>query len=91
MRREPMADIVQGEPGILDRVLAVLREGAWLDRSRLRVYPWILLGAYLLAAALYIGTSHGLIDSNGKPLRSRFRRCLCCIADGAGGSLGRDL
>jgi len=63
-----MADIVRGEERFLDRVLAVLREGAWLDRSRLSVYPWILLGAYLLAAALYIGTSHGLIDSNGKPL-----------------------
>ena len=63
-----MTDIVRAEPGFLDRVLAVLRAGAWLDRSRLKVYPWILLGAYLVAAALYIGTSHGLIDNNGKPL-----------------------
>jgi hypothetical protein len=67
-----MADIVRGEPGVFDRVLAVLRDGAWLDASRLRVYPWMLLGAYLLAAALYIGTSHGLIDSNGKPLGPDF-------------------
>jgi hypothetical protein len=67
-----MADIVRAEPGFLDRALAVLRAGAWLDRSRLKVYPWILLGAYLLAAALYIGTSHGLIDGNGKPLGPDF-------------------
>jgi hypothetical protein len=67
-----MADIVRAEPGFRDRVCASLRDGAWLDRSRLRVYPWILLGAYLLAAALYIGTSHGLIDGNGKPLGPDF-------------------
>jgi len=67
-----MADIVRAESSFLDRALAVLRAGAWLDRSRLRVYPWILLGAYLLAAALYIGTSHGLIDTNGKPLGPDF-------------------
>ena len=45
-----------------------LRDGTWLTAQRLRVYPWILLAGYLLAAVLYVATSHGLIDANGKPL-----------------------
>lgn len=48
--------------------LRALRDGAWLTPSRLKVYPWILLAAYALAAVLYVATSHGLIDTNGKPL-----------------------
>ena len=52
--------------------IRTLRDGSWLNASRLRVYPWILLAGYLLAAVLYIGSSHGLIDANGKPLGPDF-------------------
>lgn len=49
-----------------------LRDGAWLNASRLKVYPWILLAAYALAAVIYLATSHDLIDANGKPLGPDF-------------------
>jgi hypothetical protein len=52
--------------------LAVLRDGTWLTAARLTVYPWILLGGYVLAAVLYVATSHGLIDANDKPLGPDF-------------------
>jgi Glycosyltransferase family 87 len=52
--------------------LRALRDGAWLSESRLKAYPWILLAGYLLAAVLYVATSHGLIDLNGKPLGPDF-------------------
>jgi alpha-1,2-mannosyltransferase len=65
-----MTDIAHTEtkPGLVH----VLRDGTWLDDSRVRVYPSMLLVAYLLAAILYIVTSHDLIDPNGKPLGPDF-------------------
>lgn len=53
-------------------LLASLREGAWLTEQRLKVYPWILLAGYVLAAVLYLATSDGLIDANGKPIAPDF-------------------
>ena len=52
--------------------LGALRDGSWLTPSRLKVYPWILLGGYLIAAILYAAMSHDLIDANGKPLGPDF-------------------
>ncbi len=59
-------------PALNSPLLASLRNGAWLNGPRLRVYPWILLAGYLLAAILYVATSHALIDANGKPLGPDF-------------------
>jgi len=50
----------------------ILRDGAWLNGPRLKTYPLMLLAAYALAAILYLATSHGLIDANGKPLGPDF-------------------
>ena len=50
----------------------ILREATWLNGQRLKTYPLMLLAAYALAAILYIATSHGLIDANGKPLGPDF-------------------
>ena len=53
-------------------MLANIRSGAWLTSERLRVYPLILLGAYLLAIALVLAQSHGRLGPDGQPLGTDF-------------------
>jgi alpha-1,2-mannosyltransferase len=49
-----------------------LRSGDWLTRSRMLNCSLILLGLYVVAAAVWIGLSDGLIDRNGKPIGTDF-------------------
>lgn len=53
-------------------MLATLRSGDWLTYERLSTYPRMLLGVIVIALALWIGLSDGLIDPNGKPLGTDF-------------------
>lgn len=49
-----------------------MRSGAWLTASRLRGYSLIFIGFYVIAIAVWIALSHGLIDPNGKPIGTDF-------------------
>jgi glycosyl transferase family 87 len=49
-----------------------LRSGEWLTRPRMRSYSLILLGLAVVAMAVWIGMSDGLIDRNGKPIGTDF-------------------
>ncbi|MCX7899389.1 MAG: DUF2029 domain-containing protein, partial [Methylocystis sp.] len=51
---------------------ASIKSGAWLTPERLRVYPLILLGAYVLAIALTLAQSHGRLGPDGQPLGTDF-------------------
>jgi hypothetical protein len=49
-----------------------IRTGAWLTPKRLRGYSVLLLAAYLVAAILWIGLAHGMVDRNNKPIGADF-------------------
>jgi glycosyl transferase family 87 len=49
-----------------------VRSGAWLTRERLRVYPMILLAAFVAAMAIWIALADGLVDRNGQPIGTDF-------------------
>ena len=49
-----------------------IRTGAWLTPERLRGYSVLLLAAYLVAAILWIGLAHGMVDRNNKPIGTDF-------------------
>ena len=49
-----------------------VKSGAWLTRERLRVYPLILLAAFVAATAIWIALADGLIDRNGQPIGTDF-------------------
>jgi hypothetical protein len=49
-----------------------VRSGAWLTRERLRVYPLILLAAFVVATAIWIVLADGLVDRNGQPIGTDF-------------------
>lgn len=49
-----------------------LRSGEWLTRPRMTSYSLILLGLAVVATAVWIGLSDGLIDPNGKPIGTDF-------------------
>ena len=49
-----------------------VRTGAWLTRERLRVYPMILLAAFVAAMAIWIALADGLVDRNGQPIGTDF-------------------
>lgn len=49
-----------------------LKTGAWLTAKRLRLYPAIMLGLLLLAAALLCVTAKGDLDQFGRPLGTDF-------------------
>ncbi len=57
-----------GDSGFIN----ALRDAAWLNTQRLKVYSWILIAAYFVAAIAYVAASHDLIDANGKPLGPDF-------------------
>jgi glycosyl transferase family 87 len=49
-----------------------VRSGKWLTPPRTRTYSLIILGVYGLAILGWIGSAHGLIDRNGKPIGTDF-------------------
>src|SRR5262245_18099355 len=49
-----------------------IRTGAWLNRERLRVYPMILLAAFVAATAIWIALADGLVDRTGQPIGTDF-------------------
>ncbi len=53
-------------------LLAPLRDGRFLTRQRLTVYPLILLIAFAAAIVWLIATAHGLNDYAGRPLGTDF-------------------
>jgi hypothetical protein len=53
-------------------MLDFLRTGAWLSAQRLRVYPAILLAAFLIAGVGLVATSHRGEDAYGHPLGADF-------------------
>jgi alpha-1,2-mannosyltransferase len=50
----------------------VLRDAPWLTRSRVVVYCGLLLAAYVLLIGWMLATSHGNLDSLGRPLGTDF-------------------
>lgn len=54
------------------RLVRCLRSGAWLTPDRLRVYPALILGAFVLATIALGATAHGLVDAFGRPLGADF-------------------
>lgn len=52
--------------------LGWLRDGTWLTRGRVSVYPKIFVAAYLLSFAFFIATLHGTVDSAGVPIGADF-------------------
>jgi alpha-1,2-mannosyltransferase len=53
-------------------ILASLREGRFLTRRRLEVYPFLLIGSFAVGIVLLIATAHGLNDYDGRPLGTDF-------------------
>ncbi len=53
-------------------LLASLRDGYFLTRERLTVYPILLMIGFAVAIAWLIATAHGLIDYAGRPLGTDF-------------------
>lgn len=49
-----------------------LRDGGWLTADRLRVYPLLLLGFFILAFTLLFATANGPIDRLGQPVGTDF-------------------
>jgi alpha-1,2-mannosyltransferase len=57
---------------VTQTVLAVLRDAEWLNGTRARVYPRLLLAASLGLALIWIIAAPGGIDLAGKPLGADF-------------------
>jgi hypothetical protein len=55
-----------------DGLVARLRDGDWLTDARLRVYPMLVLGFFILAFAALFVSSDGRIDALGRPLGTDF-------------------
>ena len=53
-------------------VLDSLRQGDWLTPQRLRGYPAVFLGLWLVGAVLWVALSDGIMDPWGRPLGSDF-------------------
>ena len=53
-------------------LLTPLREAAWLDAERARVFGWMLLAGLAFTAAMLVGTSQNGINSRGVPLGGDF-------------------
>jgi alpha-1,2-mannosyltransferase len=49
-----------------------IKSGAWLTRERLRVYPLMLLAAFVAATVIWIVLADGLVDRNGQPIGTDF-------------------
>ncbi|MCH8240092.1 MAG: hypothetical protein IIB62_08600, partial [Proteobacteria bacterium] len=76
-------------------MLELLRTGDWLTGERLRTYPRMLLGVIVIAVAVWIGMSDGLIDPNGKPLGTDFSNVYAAgeltVNDGTGDDVSSGL
>jgi hypothetical protein len=57
---------------VTQTVLAILRDAEWLNGTRARVYPRLLLAASLGLALIWIVAARGGIDLAGKPLGTDF-------------------
>ena len=53
-------------------MFSILRSGAWLTRQRLRVYPAILLAAFVIGGLGLVATAHRGKDIYGHPLGADF-------------------
>ena len=53
-------------------LLVPLRDGIFLTRRRLAVYPLLLLSGFVIAIAALLATAHGLSDYAGRPLGTDF-------------------
>ena len=53
-------------------MLSGLRDGTWASRQRLQAYGLMLLVGYGLMIAWLLATSHGLVDSYGRPIGTDF-------------------
>ena len=56
----------------MQAVLAALRDAEWLNGTRARVYPRLLLAASLGLALIWIVAARGGVDLAGKPLGTDF-------------------
>jgi hypothetical protein len=56
----------------MQAVLAALRDAGWLNETRARVYPRLLLAASVCLALIWIVAAHGGVDLAGKPLGTDF-------------------
>jgi len=56
----------------MQAVLAALRDAEWLNGTRARVYPRLLLAATVGLALIWIAASRGGVDLAGKPLGTDF-------------------
>jgi hypothetical protein len=53
-------------------MIAALRQGGFITQERARLYPRLMLLAFLLSLVWLLATSHGLTDYAGRPLGSDF-------------------
>ena len=65
-------DIDEARRGRRGRILAVLREAAWLTPARARAYATMLLAGMLAVAATWVVTATDGMDSRGKPIGTDF-------------------
>ena len=56
----------------MQAVLAALRDAEWLNETRARVYPRLLLAASVGIALIWIVAARGGVDLAGKPLGTDF-------------------
>ena len=56
----------------MQALLAALRDAKWLNGTRTRVYPRLLLAASLGLALIWIVAARGGVDLAGKPLGTDF-------------------
>jgi hypothetical protein len=56
----------------MQAVLAALRDAEWLNGTRARVYPRLLLAASVGLALIWIVAARGGVDLAGKPLGTDF-------------------
>ncbi len=53
-------------------MIAALRQGGFITPERARLYPRLMLAAFLLSIAWLLATAHGVTDYAGRPLGSDF-------------------
>ena len=56
----------------MDRMRAILRNGDWVTRERVRVVAFAVLAASLAGFLFLVVTAHGLVDRQGRPLGTDF-------------------
>jgi hypothetical protein len=53
-------------------IVGFFRDGQWLTRRRLVVYPKLFLAVYIVSAAIWLMSSKGLVDPAGHPIGADF-------------------